>query len=453
MDVALPDGTGLDLVAAVRAADRVGTRLDPALPLIVLSGRCEELDRVRGFETGADDFVAKPFSYGELRRRIEALLRRAGDRRRYGRLRVGELEIDPLAREVRLRGERVRVSAKEFALLLALASEPTRVFTKEELLRDVWGYRSIGSTRTLDSHACRLRHKLAARGDRFVVNVWGVGYRLVDGHAGGGGGMSVAVVVLLAGSLFVALARERRVGVLVAQASHELRGPLSAARLGLHGLDESDSARLAAIDLELRRAALALDDLAAAPRRRRAGERAVVVELGALLAEASGAWCALRRGARRPGGGAAARRAACACTPTGCGSRRRSATSSRTPIEHGGGTVARPRARGRRRPRADRGHGRRPGPPGAGRRAHRRRPRAPRAPRPWPRARRRGSPSATAGGSPARRRRPAPGSCSSSPASRPAPSAGDGAGAARRRARVGRVARPAARRRCARRRR
>ena len=183
VDVALPDGSGLDLVAAVRAADRLATRLDPALPLIILSGRCAELDRVRGFERGCDDFVAKPFSYGELRRRIEALLRRCGDRQRHGRLRVGELDVDPVSREVRLRGERVRVSAKEFALLLALVAEPTRVFTKEELLRNVWGFRSMGTTRTLDSHACRLRHKLGSRGDRFVVNVWGVGYRLVDGPA------------------------------------------------------------------------------------------------------------------------------------------------------------------------------------------------------------------------------------------------------------------------------
>jgi DNA-binding response OmpR family regulator len=183
VDIGLPDGTGLDLVSAVRAADRVATRLDPALPLIVLSGRCEELDRVRSFDRGCDDFVAKPFSYGELRRRIEALLRRSRDRRRSGVLRAGELELDPVSREVRLRGRRVRVSAKEFALLLTLAAEPTRVFTKEELLRDVWGYRSMGRTRTLDSHACRLRTKLGDGGDRFVVNVWGVGYRLIDGPA------------------------------------------------------------------------------------------------------------------------------------------------------------------------------------------------------------------------------------------------------------------------------
>ncbi len=93
---------------------------------------------------------------------------------------MGELEIDPPARLARLRGGTVELSQKEFALLRVLAAEPTRVFTKAELLRTIWGFRSMGTTRTLDSHACRLRHKLGVHGDRFVVNVWGVGYRLID---------------------------------------------------------------------------------------------------------------------------------------------------------------------------------------------------------------------------------------------------------------------------------
>jgi len=125
--------------------------------------------------------VVKPFSYAELRARIAALLARSGGRRRAGRVRVGALEIDPRARTVRLGGAPVEVSQKEFALLEVLASDPTRVFTKRELLRTVWGYQDEGSTRTLDSHACRVRQKLARDGDRFVINVWGVGYRLVDG--------------------------------------------------------------------------------------------------------------------------------------------------------------------------------------------------------------------------------------------------------------------------------
>ena len=181
VDLGLPDGSGLDLLQRVREAGGAGARLDARLPMLVLSGKAGETDRVRGFERGCDDFLPKPFSYGELRLRIAALLRRSCERPAEGRLRVGELELDPVAREVRLRGARVTLSQKEFSLLRQLAAEPTRVFTKDELLRDVWGFRAHGATRTLDSHACRLRQKLSARGDRFVVNVWGVGYRLVDG--------------------------------------------------------------------------------------------------------------------------------------------------------------------------------------------------------------------------------------------------------------------------------
>jgi DNA-binding response OmpR family regulator len=181
VDLALPDGSGLELIQRVRAADGVVSRIDPELPIVVLSGRAGDVDRVRGFERGADDFVPKPFVYAELRLRIAAVLRRSRSRPGRGRLRVGELSVDPASREVRLRGRRVELSQKEFALLRALAADPTRVLTKAELLRDVWGFRTLGTTRTLDSHACRLRTKLGADGDRFVVNVWGVGYRLVDG--------------------------------------------------------------------------------------------------------------------------------------------------------------------------------------------------------------------------------------------------------------------------------
>ena len=111
---------------------------------------------------------------------MRGLLRRCDRRPARGAIRVGDLMIDPATRAVRLAGEAVHLSAKEFALLHALATDPTRVFGKAELLRDVWGYRSIGRTRTLDAHACRVRKKLAGAGRPFVLNVRGVGYRLVE---------------------------------------------------------------------------------------------------------------------------------------------------------------------------------------------------------------------------------------------------------------------------------
>lgn len=181
VDLGLPDGDGLELLCHVREADRIAGSLDPDLPLLVLSGRVTEIDQLRGFENGADDYVLKPFSYQELRARVRALLRRTNRRPGAGRLRIGALEVDPVARQVWLHGKPVALSKKEYALLRALAAEPTRVFTREELLRGVWGFRSMVPTRTLDSHAFRLRNKLNVAGDSFVINVWGVGYRLVDG--------------------------------------------------------------------------------------------------------------------------------------------------------------------------------------------------------------------------------------------------------------------------------
>jgi DNA-binding response OmpR family regulator len=181
VDLGLPDGDGLELLRGVRRGDRVASQIDPNLPMLILTGRASELDRLRGFDRGCDDYVTKPFSYQELRARILALLRRSTSRPGSGRVRIGSLEIDPLCRRVWLHGEELALSNKEFALLRALSADPTRAFTREELLRGVWGFRTLGATRTLDSHAFRLRRKLNQKGDRFLVNVWGVGYRLVDG--------------------------------------------------------------------------------------------------------------------------------------------------------------------------------------------------------------------------------------------------------------------------------
>jgi DNA-binding response OmpR family regulator len=180
LDLVLESGDGLDVLDGVRSADGLASRIDPELPIVVVTGRAGENDRVRGFARGADDYVTKPFSYAELVGRVRAVLRRGSGRRTRGVLRVGELTVDPTTRRVRLAGEPVHLSNKEFALLQALASEPTRVFTKAELLRDVWGYLSMGTTRTLDAHACRLRRKLSRSPRPLVVNVRGVGYKLAE---------------------------------------------------------------------------------------------------------------------------------------------------------------------------------------------------------------------------------------------------------------------------------
>jgi DNA-binding response OmpR family regulator len=179
LDLGLENGSsGLDVLDRVRAADGLGTRIDPSLPVIVLTGHGAETDRVRGFARGADDFVVKPFFYAELLGRVRAVLRRSDGRPAMGALRVGELALDPATRLVKVGDRPVQLSAKEFALLHALARQPTRVYSKAELLRDVWGYLSPGQTRTVDAHACRLRKKLG--GPRWIVSVRGVGYRLVE---------------------------------------------------------------------------------------------------------------------------------------------------------------------------------------------------------------------------------------------------------------------------------
>jgi DNA-binding response OmpR family regulator len=175
LEVARPD--------LVLAADSLAAELRRRaanVPIIVI-GRpdSDPIDRVRAFDVGCDDYVDRPFHYEELLARIRAVLRRVapsiGER-----MEVGELVIDRAARRVTVGHIPVLLAAKEYELLVKLAAEPSRVFTKEQLLREVWGFRSLGRTRTLDSHASRLRRKLAAAGGDYVRNVWGVGYSLTD---------------------------------------------------------------------------------------------------------------------------------------------------------------------------------------------------------------------------------------------------------------------------------
>jgi DNA-binding response OmpR family regulator len=175
----LGGGAGLDVCRRLREGEP-GRAWNRRVPVIVLGeGRGDAIDRVRAFSRGCDDYVERPFHYEELLARIRAVLRRSSPPARE-QLQIGELEIDPNARTVHAAGRRIDLSTKEYQLLLKLASDPARVFTKEELLREVWGFRSVVRTRTLDSHASRVRRKLAAATESpYVLNQWGVGYRLM----------------------------------------------------------------------------------------------------------------------------------------------------------------------------------------------------------------------------------------------------------------------------------
>jgi DNA-binding response OmpR family regulator len=177
------NGSTLELVDAIRSGEGLAGRADPDTPLIVLSRDADRLQRIRVLERGGDDVIRKPFAYPELRARIAAVLRRSELRRRTSIVRAGPIVIDTRSREVRVFDQPVELSAKEYELLVTLAGEPTRVFTRSELMRAVWGQQTFGHSRTLDSHASRLRRKLCGHSaDKLVINVWGVGYRLVPGE-------------------------------------------------------------------------------------------------------------------------------------------------------------------------------------------------------------------------------------------------------------------------------
>jgi DNA-binding response OmpR family regulator len=173
LDLMLPGTSGLDVLREVR--EEPATR---ELPVVVLTARSTEMDKLIGFERGADDYLTKPFSPQELVARIRALLRRARPSLAAGRIEVGDLVVDTLAREAALRGKPLTLTRREFDLLAFLAHQPGRVHRREELLRKVWGYDYMGETRTVDVHIRRLRMKLGEK-NRFIVTVTGAGYKLV----------------------------------------------------------------------------------------------------------------------------------------------------------------------------------------------------------------------------------------------------------------------------------
>ncbi len=173
LDLMLPGRNGLEILRELR--NEPTTR---ELPVLILTARNAEMDKLLGFEHGADDYLAKPFSPRELVARLQALLRRSRPTKTPVQLEVGALGIDPLAREARYAGKTLTLTPREFELLSFFAHHPGRALTREELLRKVWGYDYLGDTRTVDVHVRRLRMKLGEE-NRVIETVTGVGYKLI----------------------------------------------------------------------------------------------------------------------------------------------------------------------------------------------------------------------------------------------------------------------------------
>lgn len=172
LDLMLPKMPGLEVCKILKS--------DPAtrgIPILMLTAKAEEIDRIVGLEFGADDYVTKPFSPREVVLRVQAILRRGEPRSEEEQLAAGPIRIDPVRHQVSINGKRVDLTSLEFKLLRTLIQRRGRVQARDRLLNDVWGYESIIDTRTVDTHIRRLREKLGKAGD-IVETVRGFGYRL-----------------------------------------------------------------------------------------------------------------------------------------------------------------------------------------------------------------------------------------------------------------------------------
>ena len=183
LDVRLPGPDGLSICRALR-------REQAYVPILMLTSKSSELDRVLGLELGADDYVTKPFSVSELMARVKAIFRRIDSLKLQGghsgdQLSLGEMQIDPDRREVTVYGQTVTLTAREFDLLLHFARHPGRVFSRTQLLDSVWGYGHDGYEHTVNSHINRLRAKIETDPSHpdHIVTVWGVGYKLESSAA------------------------------------------------------------------------------------------------------------------------------------------------------------------------------------------------------------------------------------------------------------------------------
>ena len=175
LDLMLPEVDGLEVCKILRRDPTTA-----AIPIVMLTAKAGEIDRVLGLELGADDYVTKPFSPRELVLRVKSILRRGREvEETPEHFRVGEMQIDIPRHEVTLRGKRIDLTATEFKLVSLLAERRGRVQSRDQLLRDVWGYDSLIDTRTVDTHMRRLREKLGSTA-KYLETVRGVGYRLLD---------------------------------------------------------------------------------------------------------------------------------------------------------------------------------------------------------------------------------------------------------------------------------
>jgi two-component system phosphate regulon response regulator PhoB len=175
LDLMLPEIDGLEVCKSLRREEKT-TRI----PIIMLTAKAAEIDRVLGLELGADDYVTKPFSPRELTLRVKSLLRRVQpEEASKGELRIGELCIDIPRHQVTVKNKRIDLTATEFKLITVLAQRRGRVQSREQLLQDVWEYNTLVDTRTVDTHMRRLREKLGSTAD-YLETVRGVGYRFVE---------------------------------------------------------------------------------------------------------------------------------------------------------------------------------------------------------------------------------------------------------------------------------
>jgi DNA-binding response OmpR family regulator len=172
LDLMLPELDGWEVCKRIRA--------ESDLPILMLTARDDDIDKIVGLELGADDYLTKPFNPRELVARVKAILRRTEPRRPDGEtLRIGSLTVDPARREARVDGRMVDLRTKEFDLLLALVENAGIVLSREKLLDIVWGFDFYGQTRTVDVHVAHLRSKLAGCTAE-IETVWGVGYKITD---------------------------------------------------------------------------------------------------------------------------------------------------------------------------------------------------------------------------------------------------------------------------------